>query len=121
MQRVLISKDDVFAEPVFLTTNNINFSTKFVLALYLKRFAIEVFFKDAKQYLKLETFQCRSRRKWNLHFVLLQILHWSIQRRDSISKTVRKIRDSVDKIKSYINKNKPFLKILDEFSRRCQM
>jgi len=119
-RRVLISKDAVFAKSVFLTTNNRNFSTKFVLNLYLKRFSIEVFFKDAKQYLNLETFQCRSRRKWELHFVLVQMLHWSIQRRDSISKTVRKIRDSVDKIMSYINKNAAFLEILDEFSKRCQ-
>jgi Transposase DDE domain len=119
-QRVLISKDAVFAKPVFLTTNNSNFGTKFVLGLYAKRFAIEVFFKDAKQHLKLETFQCRTLPKWKLHFTLLQLIHWTIQRRNSISKTIRKIRDSVDKITSYINKNTAFLKILDEFSQKCQ-
>jgi len=119
-QRVLICKDEVFAEPIFLTTNSRTFSTKFVLMIYQKRFQIEVFFKDAKQYLNLSTFQCRSRRKWELHFVLLQILHWSMQRRDSISKTVRNIWNSVESATSYINKNSLFQKIIDDFSARCQ-
>lgn len=119
-QRVLVCKDDVFAEPIFLTTNSRTFSTKFVLILYQKRFKIEVFFKDAKQYLNLSTFQCRSREKWELHFVLLQILHWSIQRRNSISKTVRKIWNSVESATLYINKNDLFQKIIDDFSTRCQ-
>ena len=120
MQRVLVCKDDVFAEPIFLTTNSKNFSTKFVLILYQKRFQIEVFFKDAKQYLNLSTFQCRSRAKWELHFVLLQVLHWSIQRRNSISKTVRKLWNSVESAASYINQNELFQKIIDDFSTRCQ-
>ena len=119
-QRVLVCKDDVFAEPIFLTTNSKTFSTKFVLILYQKRFKIEIFFKDAKQYLNLSTFQCRSREKWELHFVLLQVLHGSIQRRNSISKTVRKVWNSVESATTYINKNSLFQKIIDDFSTRCQ-
>ena len=119
-QRVLMCKDKVFAEPIFLTTNSRTFSTKFVLILYQKRFTIEVFFKDAKQLLNLTTFQCRSQVKWELHFVLLQILHWSIQQKSSISKTVRTMWNSVEKCLSYINKNPLFQKIIDDFIARCQ-
>ena len=102
-QRVIVSKDSVHARPVFLTTNSETFSTKFVLILYLKRFQIELFFKDAKQFLNLETFQCRTKEKWGLHFLFVQLVHWFIQRRNSISKVVRGIRESLDKIQSYIN------------------
>jgi len=120
VRRVLICKNSVFADPVFLVTNNTNFSTKFVLALYQKRFAIEVFFKDAKQLLNFSTLQCRSAAKWDVHFVLVQVAHWCLQRRHSISKTVRALRDSVENVMSYINKNPLFNKFLDEFSKRCQ-
>ncbi|MBR9703135.1 transposase [Candidatus Woesearchaeota archaeon] len=119
-QRVIISKDAVHANPVFLTTNA-QFTTKFVVNLYLKRFAIELFFKDAKQFLNLETFQCRSKEKWELHLTLIHLLHWCIQKKNSISKTVRAIRESVDKIMSYINKNELFNKLFDELRSRCQI
>jgi len=120
-QRVVISKNDVFADPIFLTTNHEGFTTKFVVSLYLKRFAIEVFFKDAKQFLNLETFQCRSQQKWDLHLTLIHLLHWCIQKKNSISKTIRAIRESVDKIMSYINTNKLFNKFLDDLKNRCQI
>jgi len=119
-QRVIISKDAVFADPVFLTTNHEGFTTKFVVNLYLKRFAIELFFKDAKQFLNLETFQCRTRQKWELHLTLVHVVHWCIQRKNSISQTVRTMRESVDKIVSYINKNELFNNFLDELQERCQ-
>jgi len=119
-RRVLICKNGRFADPVFLITNNTNFSTKFVLVLYQKRFAIEVFFKDAKQMLNFSTLQCRGAAKMDLHFVLVQLAHWCLQRRHSISKVVRTMRDSVEKVMSYINQNPLMQQFLDEFSKRCQ-
>ncbi len=119
-RRVLICKNGVFAAPVFLVTNSANFSTKFVIMLYQKRFAIEVFFKDAKQLLNFSTLQCRSAAKMDVHFVLVQITHWCAQRRGSISKTIRRIRDSVEEVTSYINENTLFKEFLDELSARCQ-
>ena len=119
-RRVLICKNARFAEPVFLVTNNTNFSTKFVLVLYQKRFAIEVFFKDAKQLLNFSTLQCRSATKMDLHFVLVQLAHWCMQKKNSISKTVRALRDSVEKVMSYINQNPLMQQFLDALRARCQ-
>jgi hypothetical protein len=119
-RRVLICKDAVFAEPVFLITNNTNFSTKFVLVLYQKRFAIEVFFKDAKQLLNFSSLQCRSTAKMDLHFVLVQLAHWCLQKKNSISKIVRSMRDSVKNVRSYINQNQLMQQFLDALQTRCQ-
>ena len=119
-RRVLICKNDRFAEPVFLVTNNTNFSTKFVLVLYQKRFAIEVFFKDAKQLLNFSTLQCRSADKMDLHFVLVQLAHWCLQKKNSISKTVRAMRDSVENVTTYINQNLLMQQFLDALRTRCQ-
>lgn len=120
LQRILICKDHVFAKPIFLATNSRTFSTKQVLLLYEKRFCIETFFKDAKQYLNLSTFQCKSREKWETHFLLVQLLHWCLQRRHSISKIVRSVWDNVSKATSYINGNSLFRDFIEEFSKRCQ-
>lgn len=117
--RVIVSKEGQHDEPIFLITNALNFSAKFIVALYLKRFSIEVFFKDAKQYLNFETFFCRKESKWKLHLLLTNILHWSIQIKNSISKTVRDIRESVDKCLLFINQNSMLNKFFDELSKRC--
>ena len=72
--RVILSKEGVYDEPIFLITNS-KFSSQFVVKLYLKRFAIEIFLKDAKQFLNFETFLCRNAQKWKLHLQLINILH----------------------------------------------
>jgi len=118
--RVIVSKEGQFDKPVFLTTNSDNFSAKFVVKLYLKRFMIEVFFKDVKQYLNFETFMCRPKEKWDLHFTITNILHWAIQKRKSISKIVRNIRESMNKCLLFINKNKLIEKFIEEFRNLCQ-
>jgi len=118
--RVIVSKDAVHAKPIFLVTNAFNFSAKFVVQLYLKRFAIEVFFKDAKQYLNFSTFLCRSPEKWELHFQLLQILHWALQKRNSISRIVRQIREDFDACRSYINANPLIQRFYAELRAVCQ-
>ena len=117
--RVIASKEGQHDEPIFLITNALNFSAKFIVVLYLKRFSIEVFFKDAKQYLNFETFFCRKENKWELHLLLTNILHWSIQVKNSISKTVRRIRESVDKCLLYINQNSLLNKFFDELMKKC--
>lgn len=117
--RVIVSKEGQHDEPIFLITNALNFSAKFIVTLYLKRFSIEVFFKDAKQYLNFETFFCRKECKWDLHLLLTNILHWSIQIKNSISKTVREIRESVDKCLLFINQNSLLNKFFDELKKRC--
>ena len=103
--RVIISKMGVHGKLFFIVTNALNFTDKFVISLYLTRFAIEVFFKDAKQFLNFETFQCRAPEKWELHLLLVNVLHWAIQKRNSISRTVRAIRESLEACQSYINRN----------------
>jgi len=117
--RIIISKEGQHDEPIFLVTNAFNFSAKFIVSLYLKRFSIEVFFKDAKQYLNFETFLCRKEVMWDLHLLLTNVLHWSIQKRNSISKTIRNIRESVDKCLLFINQNVLINKFFDAFKKRC--
>lgn len=46
--RVISSKEGVRDKPIFLIANAYQFSAKCIVTLYLKRFTIEVFFKDAK-------------------------------------------------------------------------
>ncbi len=104
--RVIISKEGQYKESVFLTTNSENFSALFIVKLYLRRFSIEIFFKDAKQYLNFETFLCRPQEKWNLHLCITNILHWCIQKKKSISRTVRKIRENIDSCLLFINENR---------------
>lgn len=116
--RVILSKTDVNEEPIFLATNS-HFSAQFVDKLYMRRFSIEVFFKDAKQFLNFETFLCRNAQKWDLHLHLINILHYVIQTRNSISKTVRAIRENIKDCLLFINQNSLLKKFFDELSKRC--
>jgi hypothetical protein len=118
--RVIISKEGVNSEPVFLITNSFNFSAKFIVGLYLKRFCIEVFFKDAKQFLNFETFLSRKECKWDLHLLLTNVLHWAIQTKKSISKTVRAIRENITDCLLFINENPLLKKFFEELKKRCQ-
>lgn len=118
--RVIISKEGQYDEPIFLLTNANNFSAKFIVKLYLKRFNIEVFFKDAKQFLNFETFLCRKECKWELHLLLTNILHWSIQIKNSISRTVRAIRDNIADCLLFINENQLLRKFFEGLRRKCQ-
>ena len=117
--RVILSKRGVHDEPIFLVTNT-NFSSQFVDKLYMKRFSIEVFFKDAKQFLNFETFLCRDAQKWETHLHLINLLHYAIQTRNSISKTVRAIRENIEDCLLYINQNSILNKFFDELKKRCQ-
>ena len=119
--RVVVSKEGLYDEPIFLLTNAGSFSAKFVVQLYLRRFCIEVFFKDAKQFLNFETFLCRKECKWNLHLLLTNILHWAIQIKNSISKTVRAIRENITDCLLFINENPLVAKFFDELRKRCPM
>lgn len=117
--RVIISKEGVNEKPIFICTNNENFSPKFIVKLYLCRFNIEVFFKDAKQYLNFEKFFCRLAEKWELHLHLTNILHWCIQKKKSISKTVRNIRENINACSLFINKNQLLANFIDELRKLC--
>ena len=118
--RVIISKEGVHDEPIFLLTNAKKFSPKFIVRLYLKRFCIEVFFKDAKQFLNFETFLCRNECKWDLHLLLTNVLHWSMQVKNSISRTVRAIRENITDCQLFINENLLLGKFFEELQKRCQ-
>ena len=117
--RVVISKEGQHEKPIFLVTNVYNFSAKFIVSLYLKRFAIEIFFKDAKQFLNFETFMCRKPHKWELHLHLIHILHWVIQKKNSISKTVGAIRENINKCLLFINQNELVMKFFGELRKIC--
>lgn len=116
--RVIFSKRGVQEEPIFLVTNT-NFSSQFVDKLYMRRFSIEVFFKDAKQFLNFETFLCRNAQKWDLHLHLINLLHYTIQKRNSISKTVRAIRENITDCLLFINQNSLLNKFFDELIKMC--
>lgn len=118
--RVIVSKEGFYDEPIFLLTNAENFSAKFVVQLYLRRFCIEVFFKDAKQFLNFETFLCRKECKWDLHLLLTNVLHWTIQVKNSISKTVRAIRENIADCLLFINENLLLRKFFEELKKMCQ-
>lgn len=118
--RVIVSKEGQHEKPIFLTTNSENFSAKFIVKLYLRRFNIEIFFKDVKQYLNLNTFMCRPQQKWDLHLHLTNVLHWAIQKKNSISKTVRAIRDNTQDCLLFINENPLINTFFDELKKKCQ-
>jgi len=118
--RVIASKEGVHKNPVFFTTNTDRFTPKFIVKLYLKRFSIEVFFKDAKQFLNFETFLCRNAQKWDVHLLLTNVVHWAIQKKNSISKTVRKIQENISKCLFFINENLLIKKFFDELRKKCQ-
>lgn len=118
--RVIASKEGVHDKPVFLTTNTEKFTGKFIVKLYLKRFSIEVFFKDAKQFLNFETFLCRNAQKWDVHLLLTNVVHWALQKKKSISTTVRKIRENISECLLFINENQLIKKFFDELREKCQ-
>lgn len=118
--RVIISKDGQHKEPIFLVTNAEKFSAKFIVTLYLRRFSIEIFFKDAKQFLNFETLFCRKPEIWDLHLHLTNVLHWAIQKKKSISKTVRAIREDIQSCLLFINENPLIQKFLDELTELCR-
>ena len=118
--RVVVSKERVYNEPVFFVTNTNKFTAKFIVKLYLKRFSIEVFFKDVKQFLNFETFLCRSAQKWDVHLLLTNVVHWAIQKKNSISKMVRKIQENISECLLFINENQAIRKFFDELRRKCQ-
>jgi len=116
--RVVVSKESQHAEPIFLITNAYNFTSQFIVKLYLKRFCIEVFFKDAKQFLNFETFLCRKECKWDMHLLLTNVLYWAIQLKHSISKTVRAIREDIADCLLFINQNPLIEKFFEELRKR---
>lgn len=118
--RIIASKEGLYDEPIFLITNAESFSAKFVVQLYLRRFCIEIFFKDAKQFLNFETFLCRKECKWNLHLLLTNVLHWAVQEKNSISKTVRVIRENITDCLLFINQNLLLRKFFEELKKICQ-
>lgn len=118
--RVIISKEGQHEKPIFLTTNTKKFTAKFIVKIYLRRFSIEIFFKDAKQYLNFETFLCRKPHKWELHLHLIHVLHWATQKKNSISKTVRAVRENINQCLLFINENTAINKFFDELRRTCQ-
>jgi len=118
--RVIASKEGAHKNPVFFTTNTDKFIPKFIVKLYLKRFSIEVFFKDAKQFLNFETFLCRNAQKWDAHLLLTNVVHWAIQKKNSISKTVRKIQENISECLFFINENLSIKKFFDELRKKCQ-
>ncbi len=118
--RIIVSKEGVYDTPIFLTTNTEKFTAKFIVKLYLKRFSIEIFFKDAKQFLNFETFMCRGEQKWETHLLLTNVLHWAIQKKNSISKTVREIQENISKCLLFINENLLIKKFFDELRKKCQ-
>ena len=103
-----------------MTTNTEKFTGKFIVKLYLKRFLIEVFFKDAKQFLNFETFLCGNAQKWDVHLLCTNIIHWAIQKKKSISKTVRAMRENMEECLLFINGNTLIQKFIDELRKRCQ-
>lgn len=117
--RVIFSKEGQHEKPIFLITNAYNFSAKFIVKLYLKRFSIEVFFKDAKQYLNFETFMCRKPYKWDLHLQITHVLHWAIQKKNSISRTVRSIRENIKECLLFINQNPLIQRFFEELRKIC--
>lgn len=118
--RVIASKEAVHDKPIFLTTNSEKFTAKFIVKLYLKRFSIEVFFKDAKQFLNFETFLCRNAQKWEMHLLLTNVVHWALQKKNSISKTVRKIQENISECLFFINENVLIKKFFDGLRKKCQ-
>jgi len=118
--RVIISKEGVHDKPIFLTTNTEKFTGKFIVKLYLKRFSIEIFFKDAKQFLNFETFMCRNAQKWDMHLLLTNVMHWAIQKKNSISKTVRKMQENISICLLFINENSLIKIFFDELRKKCQ-
>lgn len=116
--RIIISKRGVHDKPIFLVTNT-NFSSQFVDKLYMKRFSIEVFFKDAKQFLNFETFLCRDTKKWETHLHLVNLLHYAIQKKNSISKSVRAVRENIRDCLLFINQNPLINKFFDELIKVC--
>ena len=96
------------------------FLPKFIVSLYIKRFSIEVFFKDAKQFLNFESFFCRQYEKWSLHLEIINILHWAIQKKNSISKVVRRVRESIERCKLFINENSLLEKFIEKLRVLCQ-
>ena len=107
-------------KPIFLTTNTEKFTGKFIVKLYLKRFSIEIFFKDAKQFLNFETFMCRNAQKWDMHLLLTNVMHWAIQKKNSISKTVRKMQENISICLLFINENSLIKIFFDELRKKCQ-
>ena len=118
--RVIFSKEGQYDKPIFLATNAEKFTAKFIVKLYLRRFSIEVYFKDAKQFLNLESFFCGSAEKWDLHLLLTNILHGCIQYKKSISKVIRRIRENIDACLLFINENLLLNKFFLGLKKRCQ-
>lgn len=116
---IIASKEGAYDEPIFLATNAKQFSASFIVKLYLKRFSIEIFFKDAKQFLNFETFTCRTKEKWEIHLHLANVLHWAIQKINSISKTIWEIREDIDKCFLFINENPLLMKFFEELKKLC--
>ncbi len=117
--RVIISKEGRYKEPVFIVTNSQNFSNSFIVKLYMRRFSIEVFFKDAKQFLNFETLFSTKSDMWDFHLLITNILHWAIQKKNSISKQIFVIRETITKCALFINKNHLLQKLFDELLKIC--
>lgn len=64
--------------PAFFATNRLDWEPRKILKMYMKRWGIEVFYRDAKQALGLESYQVRKlkaiKRHWYLVFMAYSLL-----------------------------------------------
>jgi SRSO17 transposase len=81
--RIVISFDNPQLQGTYavLVSNRTDWSAKEILARYLKRWSIETFYRDSKQYLGLGEYRMRSleaiETHWTLVFVAYSLLHLS--------------------------------------------
>ena len=60
------------------------------------------------------------RRHSGMHLLLTNVLHWSIQRKNSISKMVRAMRENINDCLLFINENPLIRKFFEELKKICQ-
>lgn len=84
----------------YLITDMLELSAKETIELYLKRFSIEVFHREAKQQLGLDAYQLRNIRGIErylflvlLAYVLLVLLNQSLMRIETKSKSIGELRE----------------------------
>ena len=81
--RILIAYEDDCGDAIYLATNVLYWEEKKILKLYSKRWAIETFYRDAKQHLGLGDCQLRKgkgiRRYWYLVFLAYSLLKLDVK------------------------------------------
>jgi SRSO17 transposase len=100
--RIVASYEDekMEGEPKLIATNRLDWDVKTILKMYLKRWRIDSFYRDAKQELGLEDYEVRKMRGLRRHWLMVFLADTLLQLSPNFGKPVEWMKASLKTVGS---------------------